>query len=100
MPELNTFPKYGLEQPTVESSIAALSRMIGPEEAETRWARACAEVAVSWPARTLGLSELGAVAKYLSKENDLVSVVGCAILIRINAYQGIRRKLQNEEGRA
>ena len=86
-------PDYGLSPPSAESGLAALERMLGDLEAETRWAEACRAAGVTWPGDDLDLPQLRAVAEHLSLETDLVSVVGRSLLVRINTYEGIRRRL-------
>ncbi len=85
-------PAYAVPEPTEQEALAALAEIVGADEAERSWARACA-AAGARPGR-LTLEELWRVAQALATEGGMVGVTARSLGIRIRSFVLLRQRLQ------
>ncbi len=81
---------YGLDAPSRDSAINALTRFMEKGEAEELWDSACTTHNVL--SNTSNLDELQKAFEALSSKPGTVGVVGKSLLVRVNSYKLLNRK--------
>ncbi len=91
-------PGYGLEAVTRGSFLAALSRVLGTDEAKAKWIEACQVASLSPGLEDPGPEDLERVAKALVELGGLPSVVGSSMYVRLVTYRTLSRKSATPAG--
>ncbi|HEX2643616.1 MAG TPA: hypothetical protein VHU81_11515 [Thermoanaerobaculia bacterium] len=94
----SAIPGYDLELPREIDVIHSLMRMLGPEKGLETWRAVCRESGIRDPESRLSLDQLSEVARELSRQPGLVSVIGRTLSIRLNSYRALDRERRIEDG--
>jgi hypothetical protein len=81
--------RYGLSRPTEEETLAALTRVLGPERARLLWERACEAAGVEADAPKT-LRQLKRMAACMATFEGPAGVMGASLSLRIGTYEAVR----------
>jgi hypothetical protein len=77
---------HGYAAPTAADSLAALTRVVGPERAEVLWSEACRGAGLAHAGDPLSLEELQATSEQLRAHGGAIATVAYAMQIRLRTY--------------
>lgn len=83
---------YDMAPVTKETFLASLSRVLGADDASTRWAQACKMVSVNEDLDEIAADDLLSIAKAFVEMGGLTSVVGSSMYVRLVTYRTLSRK--------
>ncbi len=96
---VQTISEYNLVEPSEPDARAALQRVFGAADGESRWLQACAEAGLRSGLVRPG-DELERAATALSLQGGATAAVARSILIRMRTFYRIASRLDNTFARA
>ncbi len=96
---LQAIAEYNLVEPSEQDARAALQRVFGAADGESRWLQACAESGLRSGLVRPG-DELERAASALGLQGGATAAVARSILIRMRTFYRIASRLNNTSARA
>lgn len=96
---VHTISEYNLVEPSEQDARAALQRVFGAVDGESRWSQACAAAGLQ-SGRVRAGDELEHVTSALSLQGGATAAVARSVLIRMRTFYRIAAHVANTSARA